>query len=127
MKTAAITKSWFKKEHKGTNGTLYYHLIELDNGDKGEIGSKTKDPEFLGVGKSLDYTITKSKNSNHADSIKRAAKEQSGGYKEDPKLKLIGMAMSYSKDLVVAKRVNLSDMGGYSEKIFDKMMEIYNK
>lgn len=48
----------FKREWQSSNGVIYYHDIAFENGDKGQIGTKTKLPEKLAVGQSLDYEIT---------------------------------------------------------------------
>jgi len=46
----------FTKEWKNPQGqTFYYHTIQFENGDKGQIGAKSKMPDKLQVGKSLDY------------------------------------------------------------------------
>lgn len=39
-------------------GSLYYRDIELENGDKGRIGTKSESPDWLVVGKELNYTLS---------------------------------------------------------------------
>lgn len=80
-KQAKITASQFQKEwvNPKTNQTIYYHSIELDNGDKGQIGSNKQSPDFLSVGSTLEYDID-------GDKIKRVQPAKSfggGGYKPD--------------------------------------------
>lgn len=75
-KKAKITRTVFKNEWTGPNGSVYYHDIELDNGDKGSIGSKEKMPAKLNPGQELTYTIQE--NPNGADKIK-AVNVQGGG------------------------------------------------
>lgn len=59
-----ITHIEFKNEWAGTNGTVYYHNIAFENGESGQIGTKTKLPEKLQVGKFLDYEITTDEKGN---------------------------------------------------------------
>lgn len=81
-KQAKITASQFKNEWKNptTGQTVFYHSIELDNGDKGQIGSNKQNPDFLSAGSTLDYNID-------GDKIKRVQQPKSfgggGGYKPD--------------------------------------------
>jgi len=58
MKTSKITKCEFDREWNGSNGVIYYHSIELDNGDYGSIGTKEKLPAKLTPGSELNYEIT---------------------------------------------------------------------
>jgi hypothetical protein len=58
MKTAKITKCDFNREWTGSNGTIYYHSIELDNDDYGDIGTKEKLPAKLSPGAEITYEIT---------------------------------------------------------------------
>jgi hypothetical protein len=58
MKTAKITKCDFNREWTGSNGTIYYHSIELDNDDYGDIGTKEKLPAKLSPGSEVTYEIT---------------------------------------------------------------------
>ena len=56
--TSKITKVEYSSEYKVQYGVTHYHYIELENGDKGSIGSKTKLPNWMSVGKELEYTIS---------------------------------------------------------------------
>jgi hypothetical protein len=64
MPKGKITKSTFTNEWKGDKGTVYYHDIEMDNGDTGSIGSKDKNPDFIAVGQTLDYTLEQGQRGN---------------------------------------------------------------
>lgn len=69
MKTSVIKSSKFAREwNNPKGGVIYYHDIQLENGDKGSIGSKDKMPDFLKEGKTLSYTI-------EGDKIKKAKLE----------------------------------------------------
>jgi hypothetical protein len=59
-----ITHIEFKNEWEGKHGIFYFHDIQFENGDKGQIGAKSKLPEKLQVGKSLDYEAIKDDKGN---------------------------------------------------------------
>lgn len=76
MKTAKITKvEGSPRSWSGGGRTIYYRVIELDNGDVGSIGTKDEHPNWLKVGESLSYTIEK-------DKIKRQSEFKKGGFKK---------------------------------------------
>lgn len=54
MKTAKITSIDSVKQWTGPNGMLYYHKLQMENGDKIDIGKKTE----MSVGKEIHYSIT---------------------------------------------------------------------
>jgi hypothetical protein len=54
MKTAKITKVVSKKDFTNSYGTTIYHQLQMDNGDKIEIGKKKE----LKEGWELTYEIT---------------------------------------------------------------------
>jgi hypothetical protein len=115
-KKAKITRTVFKNEWSGPNGTVYYHDIELDNGDKGSIGSKEKMPAKLNPGSELSYTIDGNK-------IKTVNTPSGGGFAvgarkaPDPKVQIVGFAMAYTKDLVVAGKITPDQLPAIFEKI----------
>lgn len=76
MKTATITKVESNvRPWSGGGRTIYYRVIELDNGDVGSIGTKEENPSWLSVGSQLSYTIEK-------DKIKRQSEFKGGGFKK---------------------------------------------
>lgn len=119
-KKAQIIRTTFKNEWAGPNGNVYYHDIELDNGDKGSIGSKEKMPSKLNPGSELTYTIAEGK-------IKAVMPPQQGGFGggrkggPDPKTQIIGFAMAYTKDLIVADKVKIEHLPAMFEKIHNLM------
>jgi hypothetical protein len=128
-KTAKIIRTVFKNEWKGTNGTVYYHEIELDNGDKGQIGTKEQMPAKLNPGQSLTYTIEQTDKGNRIKAAAPAGGGFGGGAKKatiDPRAQFIGFASAYSKDLVVAGKLDLKDMNGAAESIFRNMLKLYD-
>lgn len=55
----------FKNEWANPNGgSIFYHTITFENGDSGQIGAKSKLPEKLKVGESLEYEITTDEKGN---------------------------------------------------------------
>lgn len=123
-KKAKITRTVFVSEWSNPQGgQVYYHEIELDNGDKGQIGSKEKMPEKLNPGNELTYTIEATSRGNKIKAV--SAQGFSVGSKKfsvDPKTQMISFAMAYTKDLVVAGKVPLDNMSSYFEKIYNAMI-----
>ena len=117
-KTSKIIKSEFKNEWTGQNGTVYYHTLELENGDRGSIGTKSKNPDKLAVGQELTYTIEN-------DKIKAVNKPfvKGGGFKSEPfEHKCAGYAMAYAKDLVVGEKVEIKDLLPTADKIYNWLL-----
>lgn len=129
-KKAKITRTVFVSEWTNPQGgQVYYHTIELDNGDTGQIGSKEKMPAKLNPGSELTYTIEAGPRGNK---IKAVMAPSSGGFKPgggrpvvDPRAQFIGFSASYAKDLVIAGKVDLKDMNLLTERIFDNMAKLY--
>ncbi len=83
MKTSTIKSVTFDKSFSTQHGTLFSHLINLENGDKGNINAKSELPDWLSEGKELSYEITA--NGNYPDKIKKVNpdyKANSGELKE---------------------------------------------
>lgn len=127
-KTAKITRTVFVSEWSGPSGQVYYHQIELDNGDSGQIGSKEKMPSRLNPGGELTYTIESSSRGNKI----KAVTNNNGvpgftGKKvfQDPRAQFIGFVHAYAKDLVVAGKVELKDINGAAESMFKNMIRLY--
>jgi len=65
MTKSKITRTVFREAwNNPKGGVIYYHDIELENGDKGQIGTKTQDPAKLNPGQMLDYTLTTTERGN---------------------------------------------------------------
>jgi hypothetical protein len=122
-KKAKITRTTFKNEWTGNGNTVYYHDIELDNGDKGSIGSKEKMPARLNPGTELTYTI----DGNKIKAVNAASGGGgfTGGGKKgpDPKVQIVGFAMSYTKDLIVAGKVEIKLLPETFDKIHKLMSD----
>ncbi len=125
-KTSKITRTIFKNIwNNPKGGQVFYHEIELENGDKGQIGCKEQQPQKLNPGNELTYTIELDSRGNK---IKAVVPNQgfsgAGGFKKatlpDPKVQMISFAMAYTKDLVVGGKVTMQDL----EKEFTRIYSI---
>src|SRR5688500_1761151 len=124
-KKAKITRAVFKSEWAGPNGNVYYHDVELDNGDKGSIGSKEKMPSKLNPGQELTYTIEP--DARGGFKIKAVNTQGGGGFTgggkkgPDPKVQIVGFAMSYTKDLIIGGKVEIKQLPETFERIHSLM------
>src|SRR5688572_28106168 len=118
-KTSKITRTVFVSDWAGPNGPVYYHEIELANGDKGQIGSKEKMPAKLNPGSELTYTIEETSRGNKIKAIVAGAPQYQGKGRQqvDPKQQIATFIMSYCKDLIVAGKIDMKDL----EKEFNRM------
>jgi hypothetical protein len=123
-KKAKITRAVFKNKWTGNGNTVYYHDIELDNGDKGSIGSKEEMPAKLNPGNELTYTIENGKIKAVNANTGGGGGFAGGGKKgPDPKVQIVGFAMSYTKDLIVADKVKIDQLPAIFEKIHKLMSD----
>lgn len=117
----------FVSDWAGPNGAVYYHEIELSNGDKGQIGSKEKMPAKLNPGNELTYTLESTPRGNKIKAVSdKGAPFQGKKVFQDPRAQFIGFSAAYSKDLVVAGKLDIKDMNGAAESIFKNMLKLYS-
>jgi hypothetical protein len=128
-KTAKITRTVFKNIwNNPKGGQIFYHEIELDNGDSGQIGCKEQTPAKINPGNSLTYTIEA--DGRGGQKIKAVIPvQQSGGHwpkgnkpQVAPQVQMIGYAMSYCKDLIIAGKADMKDLGSTFEIIYSEMI-----
>lgn len=115
---AKILECKFVSEWNGPNGIVYYHELKMDNGDKGQIGTKEKHPEKLTTGNELTYTIEETSRGNKIKAV-------SGGFKGkqiDPKTQMVSFSMSYCKDLIVGGKLDIKDLEKGFNRIYDLMI-----
>lgn len=127
-KKGRITRAVFISEWSNPQGgNVYYHEIELDNGDKGQIGSKEKMPAKLNPGQELTYTIETTSRGNKIKAV-QGDRPQFAGKKpfQDPRAQFIGFSAAYAKDLVVAGKIEIKAMNGAAESIFLNMLKLYD-
>jgi hypothetical protein len=107
-KTAKVLKCTFTRDWLNPKKQLvYYHLLQLDNGDIGTIGTMEKNPDKIKEGTTINYTIDGEKIKLSTESAFQAKKAKAGGgglYKkrEMSDEEYLGYAWSYAKDLIVA-------------------------
>ena len=123
QKTAKITRTTFVSEWMSPQGSqVYYHSIELDNGDSGQIGSKEKMPSKLNPGSELTYTIEETARGNKIKAVMPAG--AAGGFRgrtmPEPRIQMISFAAAYTKDLVVAGKFGMDAF----EKNFNTIYQI---
>jgi hypothetical protein len=117
MKTSKIKTCLFNREWASPNGTIYYHTIELENGDSGSIGSKEKYPSKLAPGKELTYEIIPDGEYQGVPKykIKPISEKQTygsggGGAKATSPTSVRTMCLAYAKDLAVAGLIHVDEI-----------------
>lgn len=118
MKTSKISKINFVKTWSGEKGTVYYHDIEFENGDKGQAGFNKECPAEYEMGTTHDYELVPNANPQYAGKIKfiKANGGGKGGFNKPANN--AGFALAYAKDVLVAsmmspdqsKRLTTKDM-----------------
>ncbi len=123
-KTAKITRTVFVSEWSNPQGgQVYYHEIELDNGDKGQIGSKEKMPSKLNPGSELTYTIEATTRGNKIKAVMAQGQFAGKGKAQvEPKIQFIGFAMRYSVDLVIAGKADRKELPALFEIVYGEMI-----
>ncbi len=132
-KTAKITRTVFKtiwNNPKG--GQVFYHEIELDNGDSGQIGCKEQNPSKINPGNDITYTIeADGRGGQKIKAVNPVQQSGGGGWKPqgkpiiDPRIAMISFSASYAKDLIIAGKADLKQLPELSEKIFQNMIKLY--
>lgn len=95
MATSKIKSVNFKSEwtNPNTNKIIFYHDVEFENGDKGQIGTMTKLPDKLNVGTEHSYTI-ENKNGNNKIVIDQPQNNRGGNFpKKDPETEALKQRM----------------------------------
>lgn len=97
------------RQWNSPNGTLYYHTIEFENGDKGDYGSKTESCTKFTEGKEEAYTIESKVSGNYTNVIIKPVQEQQPNPHQGVKRSYAGnesFALSYAKDVACANIEN---------------------
>lgn len=118
-----IKTSIYKGARQTNFGEIHNYFIELENGDKGYASLK-KQSDKLDAGKEIDYTIEVVKTEKgEFNKIKLVNKTPFGvGAKEKPQEKMIGFAMSYTKDLIIADKIKIESLESTFDKIYSIMV-----
>jgi len=106
MKTAKITNIEDVREWNSSDGarTVFYFKLELDNGEKGELGKKSRDA--LKIGDEITYTSEQTQYGLKFKSVNPqfgGGGGQSQGKRNAPQADYRTMLLSYAKDIVVAR------------------------
>lgn len=123
-KKAKITRTIFKNAwNNPKGGQIFYHEIELDNGDKGQIGAKQQMPDKLNPGSELTYTIEVTDKGNKIKAVMPQQQFKGGGKPfVEPRVQMISYSAAYAKDLIVAGKAELKDFGTVFEMIYGEMI-----
>jgi hypothetical protein len=109
---------------------VFFISVEMENGDAGQIYSKTSGS--VKVGDELNYDIDTSKGEGK-HSIKLVKSGSNGGFQkkawvgEDPESKIAGIAFSYSVQLCVAGKIEVPKVPELAESIALKMQALTAK
>lgn len=122
-----ISKISFVKPWSGERGTVYFHDIEFENGDKGQAGLNKEEPTEYGVGTEHEYALIA--NGNYAAKIKFLKQGGSGGGVKKQTGGNASFALSYSKDILVASweneaapmRLTTKEMFSLADKMYEWM------
>jgi hypothetical protein len=116
-KVSMIKRVVFKNEYTGQHGKVFYHEVELDNGDKGQIGCKEKEPAWLNPGHDLTYTIEIGEKGNRIKKVTAPSSGFGGGGKAKP-VNNSSFALAYAKDVVIGSWGEHSPKKLSSEDLF---------
>jgi hypothetical protein len=129
---ALITKTKFYKEYESKFGTMYSHAVWYDD-KKAFYTSKKKDQTTFVEGKEAEFTeetkyfknnegeqqeylVIKPLNPNKQSNFGKALKKEQTRYS--------GFAVSYAKDLVIAGRIQLTELPDYATVLFELMVRL---
>lgn len=122
----AVTSTVLKMDDKDSYGNTTFK-VTLDNGDAGFYTSKNENQTYFVKGKEVEYNIEKKIGKSGKEYAKitlpQSDKKFGGAPREDPKNKLIGFAMSYTKDLIVADKVKVESLESCFERIYNIMLK----
>ena len=127
MANQKITAIEFKNEWANPKGgSIFYHEVTFDNGDKGQIGAKSKLPEKLQVGKMLDYE----KSTDDKGNVKiKAIQLPNGVFKGgnyNPEADALRQRMIIAQSSLSAAVQYYQQREGTVEKVKVLAMEFYN-
>ena len=148
-----FTNSWLNPK---TNQSIFYHEVQLENGDVGTCGTITQLPPKLSVGSVVQYEMDGSKMKIHTStgvqselpmSGYASPKPANGGYNKAKKYskpynsgvaksggrsfsqeEFLGYAWSYAKDLIVAgkKAKDLEELNKMATYIYERIGVMLN-
>lgn len=133
MKKAKVTKVIKSVNNDGSPKKDNYgncsFIVEFENGDKGYYTSKSEDQTKFVAGKESEYNLEEKESKTGSKYFKVTVPKsensfQGGGFKSnkpEPKIQMISFAMSYTKDLIVAGKIDMKDLSTTFEVIYNEM------
>jgi len=121
-KVSKVKSVNFTSEWKSPAGaTFYYHEIELENGDTGNVGRNKTLPDDMKVGLEIEYSIegkkikfVKTMNNAETPNYYKNNKyynKNNGNYNSNKSPEsYLGYAYAYAKDMVVAGKTSKEDL-----------------
>ena len=105
-------------------------IIEFENSDKGFYTSKSEDQKKFIIGQETEYNIEEKTGKNNTKYFKVTPPQSEfsgGGFKGgkpvvDPRIQMISFAMAYTKDLVVAGKINIEQIEKQFNSIYNVMI-----
>jgi len=125
MKSKVTKVTRFDKKDNYGNTSF---SIEFENGEKGFYSCKDENQTKFVVGKESEYLIeektSKTGSIYYKLTLPTDVPQQQGGFKKapEPRVQMISFAMSYCKDLIIADKVKMSDLGVTFEMIYSEMI-----
>jgi len=127
MTKSKITRTVFREAwNNPKGGVIYYHDIELENGDKGQIGTKTQTPEKLNPGQEIEYTLTKTERGNKIK-INQPFQPGKPGGKYSSVGPTVGMAVNNSISMFIAGKIEKEKIFSTAEWLVKHTIELQNK
>jgi hypothetical protein len=128
MKKGLVTKIT-KYDKKDNYGNVSF-LVEFANTDKGFFSTKDENQTKFVVGKDAEYNIEEKTSGAGKQYFKITLPQSENTFKPggsgrppiDPKVQMIGFAMSYTKDLIVAGKVEMKGLSETFDIIYNEMI-----
>lgn len=125
---AKIEKVEFQKEYQTKFGTLFLFKVHYD-GKVGFYSSKKKDQKKFVAGKDAEFSVYEKSDKDRVWTIIKPIYEgqQQSNYSRKQKAeqsRYSGFAVSYAKDLVVADKLPIAELGDYATVLFNLMVEL---
>lgn len=124
-KTSKVKKVVSAKPYTGTHGTTIYHNLEMENGDKINIGKKTEQK----VGYELTYEIIdEGQEYNKAKSAKKEEVQSGPAVKNEGVQKLIVAqnSMTNAVNYGIAHGLSYEEIKEYAKKMYKEVHNIAN-
>lgn len=122
--TSKIKEIVSVKERQGDKWTVYYFIVEMENGDKYPIKKGKMKKDWFTVGQELNYEIKKDW---EYDKIYVEEEKKEFGKTFTPKnykADAVSFSISYAKDLVIAGKA--TDLEKEADKIYMRMLSKFN-